>query len=557
MARYDPMTSGVLVEKLQAKQFYDEFMAFRQTAIDMYIEAGTTDTRISWRGVECQVVTSQAVRLKLIAPRDKVWEPQEYIEEFGHWTTNGKGHKFGTWFGTSGVLVPARRIYELERSVEESAEKRTVHDSSDNAANHIGDDQLQVKYNNFANALQLPKATGMSSDSMLEALLKSNRSSSSGSNGPASAAQAAPRPTDVCTDDGDDRLARRHMTSLNASLTFGSFAASEPHASLDCDVAPGGDGKGEKAAPKRRPKAKAIPAPQAAAPADAGGVASRGRKSDALADVLAKADRLINLAQSEDGEPGCFFKKSVTANRRMADTLFGKLNAWKFTDGEEQKLIPAQKAALKQLRSLADVAKVWVKSETFDDAVGVEFRRCIEFLAVGTHVPSPFPFWLPVANIQQCVVVTNDVNDFKKLLSKQYMLSTGIPEARIPPLQVDIVAQKLVSVAKDENMDTVPCIVAVMGYALDVEMVDSTAHTQMQHVLVLVAAADNMSKVPVALQAASDPTQPIVAALKAWPTTRALVESAGLLHSDITAAEKALKSATPELAKLVMQVLDY
>ena len=62
---------------------------------------------------------------------DQVVDPTYYIANFGHWSTNGRGHRYGTLEGKTRVIVPAPPIKSIRRKRGCTAElSETVNDGS-------------------------------------------------------------------------------------------------------------------------------------------------------------------------------------------------------------------------------------------------------------------------------------------------------------------------------------------------------------------------------------------------------------------------------------------
>ena len=75
----------------------------------VYIKWGPED---SVRQLVQQLIKS----VKVIEPVGEIWDYAAYVREHGDPSKNGHGHKVVTFMGVTGVYVPGKRIWQVERS---------------------------------------------------------------------------------------------------------------------------------------------------------------------------------------------------------------------------------------------------------------------------------------------------------------------------------------------------------------------------------------------------------------------------------------------------------
>ena len=116
----------------------------------------------------------------VMEPEDTVWDPELYIQEFdGHWTTNGKGHRYGTFEGVTGVWVPAKKVWKIQRRRGSEVEHESVVQDLNEEA--MADLQAKDNFEELSAGLDTPSIVGATLESCFTQPLRSP-SKASGSN---------------------------------------------------------------------------------------------------------------------------------------------------------------------------------------------------------------------------------------------------------------------------------------------------------------------------------------------------------------------------------------
>ena len=114
-AKYKTKYGTLTKFKPHLSEHEEEFGIWRGVVIQKVKDTGRTDVRISNGAADAEfALQKQRVSHKrkasamVLAPQDEVWGADAYIQEFGHWTTNGRGHAHGIPTSRSGTYQRVR-----------------------------------------------------------------------------------------------------------------------------------------------------------------------------------------------------------------------------------------------------------------------------------------------------------------------------------------------------------------------------------------------------------------------------------------------------------------
>ena len=162
----------------------ENFDQWRTVCVDKCKKAGkTASVRITTKDcdeafAEVKVRSKRKASVMLEAPVDEVWPAQDYIDQFTHWSTNGRGHKYGTFEGITGVMVPGRQVHKIRRMQGYEAEKETL---VDDGIDSLGQDQQDANFEALMDQMMPSSAVGVSLNTMIGGLGSSGQPSSSNS----------------------------------------------------------------------------------------------------------------------------------------------------------------------------------------------------------------------------------------------------------------------------------------------------------------------------------------------------------------------------------------
>ena len=116
-----------------------------------------------------------------------MWDEKLYVKEHGHWTTKGLGHRKGIYEGRQGILVPARKVWKIQRRRGTTAE---LESTVDDGSMKLSETQGMDNFNAIADQMVVPEFVGSS----LEDCFKGSSARSSCSSTTASSRAVADAP---------------------------------------------------------------------------------------------------------------------------------------------------------------------------------------------------------------------------------------------------------------------------------------------------------------------------------------------------------------------------
>ena len=162
-ARYKTIT---LLKSACAKDkaIKDEFKGDVQDTITHVKETGNVNMRIKNGAAASDVAKSKETVCHkrkrdsgVVHPEDEIWDETTYIEEFGHWKTNGRGHRMGEVHGIRGVLIPAKKVWKIRTVDGESVEQNTWVDDGEDT---IQEDQADTNFSWLKDLMDRPDIVG-------------------------------------------------------------------------------------------------------------------------------------------------------------------------------------------------------------------------------------------------------------------------------------------------------------------------------------------------------------------------------------------------------------
>ena len=108
-----------------------------------------------------KVTHKRKAECMLAEPEDQIWDVETYEEENGDPATNGLGHTKGTFEGIFGVLVPAKKIWKIQRR---KGVEAAIDTTIDDGENTLEDGQQENNFKQLADAMKTPSIVGVSLD---------------------------------------------------------------------------------------------------------------------------------------------------------------------------------------------------------------------------------------------------------------------------------------------------------------------------------------------------------------------------------------------------------
>ena len=162
-AKYKSMRN--MKECLKEEEVQEAFDGVRIICVDRVKESGDTGVRMTGSAVAAvkgpEVSHKRKRESFLSDPQDEIWDEQLYVREHGHWTTNGQGHVKGTFEGKTGILVPARKIWKIQRRQGSEAEMKTIVDDGTEA---LSETQADDNFNVLSSQFDMPAIVGATLD---------------------------------------------------------------------------------------------------------------------------------------------------------------------------------------------------------------------------------------------------------------------------------------------------------------------------------------------------------------------------------------------------------
>ena len=449
--------------------------------------------------------------------------------------TNGLKHREAEVKGAVGILVPAKRVHKIRH---ESFDEAVLEETRDDGSWTLGDNQLEVKFAALSKSMASnSQATGVSIDELL-----ARKSSSSARAKPA--ASVAP-PTTKATledvDDEDERLMGHTPLGLFTTPLVSQPAAEPETNTEETTVRRKRTGtsstKGQSAKQASTPK-------RAAAKSHPDTPDSSKKRGRPKQDILETAKSILDDFQSASLGPP-FFCRGLTSHKRFMERslkmLSDRLKSDDFDDAESKE---GAHKMLKQLTSCVNITKAWAKADSFSHGAATTFERSLSLFKLAPSVESPFPFALVKANLEYSAEIASDARSFWRLLRASALMDIGIAERDTTTIQRATIAEKIVTLCKDETLDIPKSMQSLLG--AKTEQLDETIEGELSALVTVLARApfDGLSD---ALRKVEGETSTIDHALMIWPSGRAVIREAHDYQKQIVESQALVLTITEAL----------